>query len=177
MRVVFVLILLGIMNFCSLNSESLGEYIRNPENGLVAIDDSKSEKLMLQHVPVDWIIQREIGNGIIERHEIEERKKALKMFEHYEVSVVSKEHHKIRIGQIRVVQNEKELLPAILQEEALGTDSKSKYILTIDKSQINTDLERRIKVIVGGQEYGLPITAESIKKYHQKITNNEITVE
>jgi hypothetical protein len=160
-----------------MNSESLGEYILNPENGLTAINNSKGGQLIVQHIPVDWIIAREIRNGVIKDAEIEERKKALEMFEHYEVLAISMKDQPIEINQITVDQRGKDITPSIIQEEALGTNKKSKYILTIDKSVIDRDLDRGMSVVVDDQEYDLTITSENIKKYHQKITNNEITVE
>lgn len=177
MRGVIFLILIGFLSSCSMNSESLGEYILNPENGLTAINNTNGDKLILQHIPVDWIIAREIRNGVINSEEVEERKKALIVFEHYEVLAVSMKDQPIKINQITVVQSEQEISPSLIQEEALGTNKKSKYILTIDKSSVDSKKDRELRVEVDGQEYDLTITSENIKKYHQKITNNEITVE
>ena len=177
MRGIVFLILIGFLSSCSMNSESLGEYILNPENGLTAINNTNGDKLMVQHIPVDWIIAREMRNGVIKEGEIEKRKRACGVFEHYEVLAVSMKDQPIEINQITVVQSEKEIALSIIQEEALGTNKKSKYILTIDKSNVDSELDRGVSVVVDGQEYDLTITSENIKKYHQKITNNEITVE
>ncbi len=98
----------------SLNKTEYAKWIENPLNEAIKSQEDQELKLQCQFLPSDYIILRELANGVLDETEIERRRKELEGQLNFKISITNQDGSSIFDGN-PMKKTEKE---AYLRNEA-----------------------------------------------------------